>query len=49
MKVSTAIKKCLNGEIQDCKTIAALLAYAKISEYNHGKIFTRSKRIAFSS
>lgn len=49
MKVSTAIKKCLNGEIQDCKTIAALLAYAKISEYNHGKIFNRSKRIAFSS
>lgn len=27
MKLSLAMKKCLNGEIQDCKTIAALLAY----------------------
>jgi ADP-ribose pyrophosphatase len=27
MKLSLAMKKCLSGEIQDCKTIAALLAY----------------------
>jgi hypothetical protein len=32
MKLTTAIKKCINGEIEDCKTVAALLAYAKISE-----------------
>jgi len=27
MKLSAALKKCLSGEIQDCKTVAALLAY----------------------
>lgn len=27
IKLSTAIKKCLNGKINDAKTIAALLAY----------------------
>jgi ADP-ribose pyrophosphatase len=27
MEIGTAIRKCLNGEIQDCKTIAGLLAY----------------------
>jgi ADP-ribose pyrophosphatase len=27
MRLSTAIKKCLNGKIKDAKTIAALLAY----------------------
>ena len=32
MKLTTAIRKCITGEIQDCKTVAALLAYAKISE-----------------
>lgn len=32
MRITTAIKKCINGEINDCKTVAALLAYAKISE-----------------
>ena len=30
MKLATAIKKCVSGEIEDCKTIAALLAYARI-------------------
>jgi len=30
MKLTTAIKKCVSGEIEDCKTIAALLAYARI-------------------
>jgi ADP-ribose pyrophosphatase len=32
MRISliTAIKKCINGEIEDCKTVAALLAYALI-------------------
>jgi ADP-ribose pyrophosphatase len=32
MKLATAIRKCTSGEIEDCKTIAALLAYAKLSE-----------------
>jgi hypothetical protein len=32
MRLTTAIKKCINGEINDCKTVAALLAYAKISK-----------------
>jgi ADP-ribose pyrophosphatase len=32
MRLTTAIKKCINGEINDCKTVAALLAYAKILE-----------------
>lgn len=27
VKLDSAIKKCLNGQIQDCKTIAVLLAY----------------------
>lgn len=27
MEIGTAIRKCLTGEIQDCKTVAALLAY----------------------
>ena len=27
MKLSSALKKCLSGEIQDSKTVAALLAY----------------------
>jgi ADP-ribose pyrophosphatase len=32
MKLTTAVKKCITGEIEDCKTVAALLAYAKMSE-----------------
>jgi ADP-ribose pyrophosphatase len=32
MKLTTAIRKCIAGEIQDCKTVAALLAYAKMSK-----------------
>ena len=27
MTLKAAVKKCLNGEIRDCKTVAALLAY----------------------
>src|ERR671919_2613184 len=27
MEIGTAIRKCLSGEIQDCKTVAGLLAY----------------------
>jgi ADP-ribose pyrophosphatase len=27
MEIGTAIRKCFTGEIQDCKTVAALLAY----------------------
>ncbi len=29
MKLSTALKKCISGEIQDCKTAAALFAYSQ--------------------
>jgi ADP-ribose pyrophosphatase len=32
MKLTRAVKKCITGEIEDCKTVAALLAYAKMSE-----------------
>jgi ADP-ribose diphosphatase len=32
MKLTTAVKKCITGEIEDCKTVAALLTYAKMSE-----------------
>ena len=28
MKLNTAVKKCIKGEIEDCKTVAALLTYA---------------------
>jgi ADP-ribose pyrophosphatase len=30
ISLTEAIRKCFNGEIKDCKTIAALLAYARI-------------------
>jgi ADP-ribose diphosphatase len=30
MKIGTAIRKCLSGEIQDCKTIAGLLTYSAL-------------------
>jgi len=29
IKLSAAIRKCLRGEIQDSKTVAALLAYSQ--------------------
>src|ERR671931_225251 len=32
IKLTTAIRKCITGEIEDCKTVAALLAYLKMSE-----------------
>jgi ADP-ribose diphosphatase len=32
MKFTSAIKKCVNGEFQDVKTMAALLVYAKTLE-----------------
>jgi ADP-ribose diphosphatase len=32
MKLTTAINKCIAGGIDDCKTVAALLAYAKMSK-----------------
>jgi ADP-ribose pyrophosphatase len=32
IKLSTAIKKCLNGKINDSKTVAALLAYYNQSD-----------------
>jgi ADP-ribose pyrophosphatase len=28
MKIDTAIRRCISGEIQDCKTIAGLLVYS---------------------
>jgi ADP-ribose pyrophosphatase len=28
LKISTAIRRCLKGEIQDCKTIAGILAFS---------------------
>lgn len=33
MKLITVIKKCISGEIVDCKTVAALLTYAKVSGF----------------
>jgi ADP-ribose pyrophosphatase len=32
MKLTTAIRNCIAGGIEDCKTVAALLAYAKMSK-----------------
>ena len=32
MKLTRAIRKCIAGGIEDCKTVAALLAYARMSE-----------------
>lgn len=32
MRLTTAIRKCIAGGIEDCKTIAALLAYARMSK-----------------
>jgi len=32
MRLTTAIQKCFSGEISDCKTIAALLAYSKLNK-----------------
>jgi ADP-ribose pyrophosphatase len=29
IKIKTAVKKCVSGEIKDCKTVAALLAYSQ--------------------
>ena len=31
MSLSAAIEKCINGELEDCKSIAAILAYAKVT------------------
>ena len=30
ISLSAAIEKCINGELEDCKSIAAILAYARI-------------------
>jgi ADP-ribose pyrophosphatase len=32
MKLITAIQKCINGGIEDCKTVSAVLTYAMISQ-----------------
>ena len=42
MKLTTAVKKCIMGEIEDCKTVAALLAYTKISQL---KMSTQCPRV----
>lgn len=39
MKLSEAVRKCLRGEIIDCKTIAALLAYS-------ARLSNRTKRVS---
>jgi hypothetical protein len=31
MSLTAAIEKCINGELEDCKSIAAILAYAKVA------------------
>jgi ADP-ribose pyrophosphatase len=36
MKLNTAISKCISGGVEDCKTVAALLSYArKVSGFNY--------------
>ena len=30
IKITTAIEKCINGQVEDCKSIAAILTYARI-------------------
>ncbi|MCD6037521.1 MAG: putative hydrolase, partial [Nitrososphaeraceae archaeon] len=32
MKLITAIQKCINGGIEDCKTVSAVLTYAMVSQ-----------------
>jgi ADP-ribose pyrophosphatase len=34
LKLSAAIRKCLSGEIEDAKTIAAIMAYASCCSYS---------------
>ena len=31
MSLFAAIEKCINGELEDCKSIGAILAYAKVT------------------
>jgi ADP-ribose pyrophosphatase len=31
LSINAALRKCFNGEIQDCKTVAALLAYRQLA------------------
>src|ERR671920_719951 len=35
--LKTALKKCINGEIIDCKTVAALLVYQEYIKWNKDK------------
>jgi ADP-ribose pyrophosphatase len=32
IKISTAIEKCISGQVEDSKSIAAILAYARITK-----------------
>jgi hypothetical protein len=41
MKLTTAIRKCIAGGIEDCKTVAAVLAYARMSEMKKNISFRR--------
>ena len=31
MSLTAAIDKCINGEVEDCKSVGAILAYAKVT------------------
>ena len=33
MTLRTAIERCLHGEIEDCKTVSAIMLYAEL--YHH--------------
>ena len=33
MSLTAAIDKCINGEVEDCKSVAAILAYAKVTPF----------------
>jgi hypothetical protein len=32
--LTTAVQKCISGDIEDCKTVAAVLTYARLSQSN---------------
>ena len=33
MTVNTALKKCLRGDIEDCKTISAIMLYSRLNPF----------------
>ena len=40
MSLIAAFKKCINGELEDCKSIAAILAYAKVMLTSKSRLYT---------